>query len=227
MAVAVRQPFFLAVIYALIYINQYFYHIQPFNRYTIVTKAKTTSMDDFQLIEEARRGSHDSSEVLLGRYQDRIFTLCRYMLENPDDAQDAAQDTFVKAFQGLKNFSPTSSFYTWLYRIAVNTCLDYKRKFSLHSLLFSAGAEDLLDTFPSHAPSPETAFATKQSMRALQLALNRLSKKLRVVIVLKELEGLSYEEIAEVLDVSVGTVKSRLSRAREELCKMVKLDFSV
>jgi RNA polymerase sigma-70 factor (ECF subfamily) len=176
-------------------------------------------MNDDHIIEHFKSGDTSAFGPLMHKYQDRIYTLCRYMLEDPDDADDAAQDTFVKAFQGLINFSPTSSFYTWLYRIAVNTCLDHKRKFSFRSLFFSSGNENHLDAFPSHDPSPETTYADRQSMQALWVALNRLSKKLRAVIVLKELEGLSYEEIAEVLDVSVGTVKSRISRAREELTK--------
>jgi RNA polymerase sigma-70 factor (ECF subfamily) len=176
-------------------------------------------MNEDKIIENFKLGDESTFPELLNRYQDRIYNLCRYMLENPQDAEDAAQDTFVKAFQGLKSFTPSSSLYTWLYRIAVNTCLDHKRKFSLHSLFFPKDTEDHIDSFPSPAPSPEAAYAAKQSMQALQVALNRLSTKLRVVILLNELEGLSYEQIAEVLDVSVGTVKSRISRAREELRK--------
>jgi RNA polymerase sigma-70 factor (ECF subfamily) len=176
-------------------------------------------MIDDKIRESLKRGDTSPFEALVQKYQDRIYNLCRYMLNNQDDAKDAAQDTFVKAFQNLKNFTPTSSLYTWLYRIAVNTCLDHKRKFSLHSLFFASDNVDHIACFPSHYPSPETEYAAKQSMQALRKALNCLSKKLRVVIVFKELEGLSYEEIAEVLDVSVGTVKSRISRARKELEK--------
>ena len=179
-------------------------------------------MNEKKIMENFKNGDESTCLELLNKYQDRIYTLCRYMLENPQDAEDAAQDTFIKAFRGLKNFTPTSHFYTWLYRIAVNTCLDHKRKFSLHSLFFSSDNEAFLDIFPSHTPSPEAAFETKQSMQSLQLALNRLSMNLRTVLVLKELEGLSYEETAEILDVSVGTVKSRISRAREELKKISK-----
>ncbi len=144
------------------------------------------------------------------------------MLENPQDAEDAAQDTFIKAHQGLKNFSPVATVYTWLYRIGVNTCLDHKRKSSLRSFFFLADNETHLDTLPSQAPSPESVYATKQSMQYVQAALKLLSEKYRVVIILKELEGFSYEEIAEILDVSVGTVKSRIYRAREELNKNMK-----
>lgn len=149
-------------------------------------------MDDIRLIENCMRGDTSAFDRLVQKYQDRIYNLCRYMLENPQDAEDAAQDTFIKAYQGLKNYSPTASFYTWLYRIAVNTCLDHKKKFSFHSLFFANDKETHIDGFPSQAPSPESAYATKQSMETLQAALNNLSKKLRVVIVLNELEGLSY-----------------------------------
>ena len=177
-------------------------------------------MNDDNAIERFKRGDPSLFADLVLKYQDRIYNLCRYMLENSHDAEDAAQDTFLKAYQGLGSYSPTASFYTWLYRIAVNTCLDHKRKFSFRSLFFSDERTNL-DGFPSWAPSPESTCATTQSMHALQAALNLLSKKLRVVIVLHELEGLSYEEIAEILDISAGTVKSRISRAREELKKIL------
>ncbi|MBT0666481.1 sigma-70 family RNA polymerase sigma factor [Geobacter pelophilus] len=179
-------------------------------------------MNDDKVIEHFKNADTSVFAELVLKYQDRIYNLCRYMLENPQDAEDAAQDTFIKAYQGLKNYSPTASFYTWLYRIAVNTCIDHKRKFSLQSLFFSDNKDNHIERFPSQAPTPESAYATKQSMHALQAALNNLSAKLRVVVVLNELEGLSYEEIAEILDVSIGTVKSRISRAREDLQKNMK-----
>lgn len=179
-------------------------------------------VDEVKAIERFKSGDNSAFSELVRKYQDRIYSLCRYMLDNPQDADDAAQDTFIKAFQGLASYSPTASFYTWLYRIAVNTCLDHKRKLSLRRLFFSAPDNASPDTFPSQLPNPEAALETKQSMQSLQIALNRLSMKLRTVIVLKEVEGLSYEEVAEVLDVSVGTVKSRISRARDELKKIIE-----
>lgn len=178
-------------------------------------------MDDQQLIARIKDGDSRPFDTLVKRYQDRINNLCRYMLENQQDAEDAAQDTFLKAYRNLKAYRPSASFYTWLYRIAVNTCLDHKRKISLRSLWFQSD-EDHAGSFPSNTPSPEAAYSDKQSMQSLRSALNKLSKKLRVVIILKELDRLSYEEIAEILEVSVGTVKSRISRAREELQKNIK-----
>lgn len=180
-------------------------------------------MDDFDSIADYKQGNTSAFEPLLLKYQHRIYTLCRYLLEDPHDADDAAQDTYVKAFQGLKRFTPDASFYTWLYRIAVNTCLDQRRKASLRTGLFVANGTDFLDTAPSQSPSPESHYETKQAFQSLQTSLNRLSMKLRLPLVLKEVEGLSYEEIAVALDVSVGTVKSRISRAREEMAKLMEI----
>jgi RNA polymerase sigma-70 factor (ECF subfamily) len=140
------------------------------------------------------------------------------MLGNAHDAQDAAQDVFLKAFQALPRFEPGASLSTWLYRIAINTCIDYKRK-PLFASLFTRtdeGEEIMIDP-PSGQPSPERLVESKQIEQALQKSLGILSQKLRTAIILKEIEGLSYEEISEVLDISMGTVKSRIARAREEL----------
>ncbi|MGB7970330.1 MAG: sigma-70 family RNA polymerase sigma factor [Candidatus Deferrimicrobiaceae bacterium] len=180
-------------------------------------------MDDFSRIEEFQKGDPSAFELLLLKYQHRIYTLCRYLLQDPYDAEDAAQETFVKAFQGLKRFTPAASFYTWLYRIAVNTCLDHRRKASVRAGAAAAGGNDVGDAVPSADPSPESAYEKKEAQEAFQAALNRLSEKLQIPLVLREVEGLSYEEIAAALDVSVGTVKSRISRAREEIARVLKI----
>lgn len=166
-----------------------------------------------------RSKNNDSSEFeeVLRKYQHRIYNLCRYMVGNPQDAQDAAQDAFLKAYKNLRDFKPESSLYTWLYRIAVNTCLDYKRKTSLATLR----NECLSEEEPSGEPSPERKYESKEISEAIQSALQKLPKKLRPAIVLREIDGFSYEEIAEILHTSVGTVKSRISRAREELRRIL------
>jgi RNA polymerase sigma-70 factor, ECF subfamily len=157
--------------------------------------------------------SHTEFEKFVRKNEDRIFNLCLYMLGNPQDAQDAAQDTFIKAYKGIKDFRPEASLYTWVYRIAVNTCLDHKKK-SRHDPLKGEALSEQLET---REPSPESRYHSKQNSEVLQTALQRLPEKLKSAIVLKEIEGLSYEEIALVLDIPIGTVKSRISRAREEL----------
>ena len=181
------------------------------------------SPDDRALIDRFKGGDQSAFEHLVLKYQNKIYSLCRYMLGNTHDAEDAAQDTFVKAYRNLNNFRPEASFYTWLYRIAVNTCLDYKKRPFFQSLFRKSDEdEDYILEPVSDEPSPEKLYESKQLDLALRKSLGKLSLKLRTVIILKEIEGLSYEEIAEVIDVSVGTVKSRISRAREELKVLMK-----
>jgi RNA polymerase sigma-70 factor (ECF subfamily) len=179
--------------------------------------------EDKSNVKKNTNGDPTAFEDILLAYQDKIYNLCRYMLGNAHDAEDAAQDTFLKAYQALPKFRPEASLYTWLYRIATNTCIDYKRKPVFESLFgASEEGERLIHDRVSDDPSPERLYQSKQMNQALQEGLARLSPKLRAVIVLLEIEGLSYEEIAETLDISLGTVKSRVARAREDLKKTMK-----
>jgi RNA polymerase sigma-70 factor, ECF subfamily len=178
---------------------------------------------DHTLLDRFKNGDKSAVEELVLRYQDKIYNLCRHMLQDPSNAEDAAQDTFIKACRNLQKFRPTASFYTWLYRIAVNTCLDYRKKPFCESLFKSTAKGDTyLVEKMSDKPSPESLYESKQTGLALQKSLKLLSPKLRAVIILKEIEGLSYEEIAEVLDTSIGTIKSRISRAREEVRNLMQ-----
>jgi RNA polymerase sigma-70 factor (ECF subfamily) len=177
-----------------------------------------TLADDVDSIKRFKNGDPSTFEEIVRRHQDRIYNLCRYMLQDTQDAQDAAQDVFVKAYAGLKAFKPDASLSTWLYRIAVNTCLDHKKKSRLEPL----DSESLIEDLASAEPSPERLYESKEISRAVQGALQKLPENLRAAIVLKEIEELSYEEIAAVLDTALGTVKSRISRAREELRRLLR-----
>jgi len=177
-----------------------------------------TSDNDRDLIERFKKGDPSAFEAILLRHQDRIYNLCRYMLREPRDAQDAAQDVFVKVYKALKDFRPDSSLYTWMYRIAVSTCLDYRRKSRREAFRSLPLTEDL----PSDERSPHQFRESTEIAESIHAALQKLPEKLRAAIVLREIEGLSYEEIAEVLHTSVGTVKSRISRAREQLRLLLK-----
>lgn len=180
--------------------------------------------EEYQIIERFKNGDASAFDEIVLAYQDRIYNLCRYMLGNAQDAEDAAQDVFLKAYQALPRFQPGASLYTWLYRIAANTCIDYKKKPFFESLFGDSPDKDeqILHDHPSGNPSPEKLYASKQMDRALQTSLGKLSPKLRAIIILKEMEELSYEQISETLDISMGTVKSRIARAREELKKLME-----
>jgi RNA polymerase sigma-70 factor (ECF subfamily) len=176
------------------------------------------STDDTDLIGRFKKGDLSAFEAVVRKYQDRVYNLCRYMLKNPEDAQDAAQDVFLKAYRALKELRSDSTLYTWIYRIAVTTCLDYRRK----SRRETFRSEPLTEDLPSDEPLPDQLYESAEMPRSIQLALQKLPEKLRAAIVLREIEELSYEEIAEVLHTSPGTVKSRISRAREQLRSLLK-----
>ncbi|MHB8882162.1 MAG: sigma-70 family RNA polymerase sigma factor [Thermodesulfovibrionales bacterium] len=179
--------------------------------------------DESAIIDRFKRGEKAAFEELVLKYQDRIYNLCRHMLGNGSDAEDAAQDTFIKAYQNLKNFRPEASFYTWVYRIAVNTCLDYKKRPFWESLFTKSEREPYVDEPVSDWASPEKLYESKQLGLALHNSITKLPSKLRTAIILNEIEGLSYDEIADILEISLGTVKSRISRAREVLKTQLKI----
>ncbi len=176
--------------------------------------------DDTDLVERFIAGDIPAFAELVRRYQDKIYNLCSYMLADPDIAQDAAQDAFLKAYYRLKDFRGDCAFYSWLYRIAVNTCLDEKRR-SRQPTDYMEPAPSL-EEIPSPSPSADRIYQSKETSHAIQAALQKLPEGLRAAILLKEMEGLSYEEIADACRISVGTVKSRISRARVELRRLLR-----
>jgi RNA polymerase sigma-70 factor, ECF subfamily len=176
--------------------------------------------DDTELIKRFRSGDLQAFAEIVRKHQDRIYNLCCYMLQDTENARDAAQETFLKAYSRLKDFRSDCALYSWLHRIAVNTCLDQKRK--PDNATDSSGNTSSVEDLPSPGASAELLYQSKETGRAIQAALQKLPDALRAAIVLKEIEGLSYEEMADTLNISVGTVKSRISRARDELRRLLR-----
>ena len=175
-------------------------------------------INDRDLIGRFKNGDVSAFETLVREYQDRVYNFCRYMLRDPHNAKDATQDVFLKTYRGLKGLRPDSSLYPWIYRIAVTTCLDYRRKAHREVLR----NKPLTDDLASDMPFPDQIYESRESTGFIQLALQKLPEKLRAAVVLREIEEFSYEEIAQFLHTSVGTVKSRISRAREKLRLLLK-----
>lgn len=176
---------------------------------------------DKAIVERVLAGDEEAFGILVERYQDRIYSAVHNYVSNPDDAVDITQDAFVKAYTKLRSFDSGSAFYTWLYRIAVNTAIDYlrRRKSRPADSLDDEKFTEIGFEPASHDPrtDPVTVATLHEQSRALNSAIGRLSDKLRGVLVLHDVEGLSQEEVAEILKIPVGTVKSRVSRARAEL----------
>ncbi len=187
------------------------------------------STDDHRLIAECLQGDTLAFGELIRRYQDRLFNLVYRLLGSVEDAQDVVQETFLNAYKSLQTFKGDAEFFTWLYRIAWNTAVSLKRKQRLAMSLYAgrtgAGGIDPLDD--SDGSQPGQALERAEQEGRIQKALNRLSPEHRAVLVLKEMEGQKYETIAAILQVPVGTIRSRLHRARMELRDILERDEEI
>lgn len=180
-------------------------------------------MDERALIELARQGDRQAFCALMEAHQGKLYGLCLRMLADREDAMDALQETMLRAYRGLPRFRDDARLSTWLYRIADNVCLDVLRarkrkpRVSLETM-----SEAGFDPPAQEGEQPEQRALRAEQLRMLRLAMGKLKEKQRHILVLRELQELEYEQIADILDISVGTVKSRIHRARKELLKILK-----
>lgn len=186
---------------------------------------------DALLVDRVKQGDQRAFEMLVVKYQRRIERLIGRMVRDVDLVQDIAQETFIRAYRAMPQFRGESAFYTWLYRIAVNTAkkalVDMKRDPVITEAAFASRDEDGEETSRSdHEPinheTPEALLATKEIGEAVNSAIDALSEDLRQAIMLREIEGLSYEEIASAMDCPIGTVRSRIFRAREAIAERLR-----
>jgi RNA polymerase sigma-70 factor (ECF subfamily) len=174
------------------------------------------------LVRRARRGDLKAYDELVKRYQERIYATVYHMTSNHEDANDLAQESFIKAFQALSSFKGGSSFYTWLYRIAVNKTINFLKQrknrlhMSLNDLDFNAEHDPDLMALISHK-TPQRDAGLSELQEKLNAALMKLSEPHRIVVVLHDVQGQSHEDIAKVMDCNIGTVRSRLFYARQQL----------
>lgn len=179
-------------------------------------KHEEDQISDERLIDRTLAGENAAFGELVARYQDRLYGTAVAILHDPDEAKDVVQETFLQAYINLAQFRRTSRFYTWLYRISFNVAVGVLRQKKR-----SIPADRLLDTawerVTGNEESPETRQSRQETVRILWNAIERLPVEYRKAIVLREIDGASYEEIAEAVDVPLGTVRSRLYRARTML----------
>jgi RNA polymerase sigma-70 factor (ECF subfamily) len=191
------------------------------------------SIDDVDaaLVQRVRQGDQRAFEMLVVKYQRRIERLIGRMVRDVDLVPDIAQETFIRAYRAMPQFRGDSAFYTWLYRIAVNTAkktlLSQKRDPVRTEASFASGSGDDDETSPfenalSDVETPDAVLASKEIAATVNAAVEALSEDLRQAITLREIEGLSYEEIAEAMQCPIGTVRSRIFRAREAIAARLK-----
>jgi RNA polymerase sigma-70 factor (ECF subfamily) len=178
--------------------------------------------EESALVRRARHGDLEAYDELIKRYQERIYATIYHMTSNHEDANDLAQDAFIKAFQALKSFKGGSSFYTWLYRIAVNKTINFLKQrknrthMSLNDMDFNAEHDpDLMALISDN--TPRRAAGLTELQKKLNEALLKLSEPHRMVVVLHDVQGQSHDEIAEIMDCNIGTVRSRLFYARQQM----------
>ncbi|MEI6391573.1 MAG: sigma-70 family RNA polymerase sigma factor [Verrucomicrobiota bacterium] len=179
-------------------------------------------VEEMDLVKRVRDGDLTAYDELVRRYQERIYATVYHMTSNHEDANDLAQEAFIKAFQAIKSFKGGSSFYTWVYRIAVNKTINFlkqrknKAQMSLDDLDFNAEHDpDLVALVSEKTPRREVVL--KELQEKLNAAMQRLSEPHRLVVTLHDVQGMSHDEVAKVMDCNIGTVRSRLFYARQQL----------
>lgn len=181
-------------------------------------------MDESQLIQRAKEGDADAFAALLERYEKAVYHHALRMAGSAEDAEDLAQEVFWKAWQGLPAFQGNSAFSTWLYRLTSNACIDFFRRERKHRGAFSLDGEEqeLARRIPDPRLTPQRELERRELQDAVRQGLLKLSQDHREILVLREIDGLSYDEIGAVLGLSLGTVKSRIARARLSLAKILR-----
>jgi RNA polymerase sigma-70 factor (ECF subfamily) len=183
---------------------------------------------DLELVARAQRGDTGAFDALITQYRQRCFAMIYHMVRNEEDAWDLAQDGFVKAWKSLANFRGQSAFYTWLYRIMTNVSLDWLRRKHIHAgqefddTIGLRKIEPAAATAPKQVMEPAERLADAEIRQRIDIAIEKLSPEHRAVIVLREIEGLDYQEIADAIGCSSGTVMSRLFYARKKLQSLLQ-----
>jgi RNA polymerase sigma-70 factor (ECF subfamily) len=189
----------------------------------------STANTDLMLVERTVAGDQRAFELLVLKYQRRIQRLIGRMVRDVDLVEDIAQETFIRAYRALHQFRGDAQFYTWLYRIAVNTAkkalLELKRNPTVSESFFKNGEDDETNfsgSEPTTEDTPESVFAANEIAAVVNAAMEALPEDLRQAVTLREIEGLSYEEISVVMNCPIGTVRSRIFRAREAISAKVR-----
>lgn len=176
--------------------------------------------EEVALIEKAKNGDVESFELLINVYQKKAFNIAYRMLGNLEDANDVTQEALVKVYRSIHNFKGNSSFSTWLYSIVNNACIDFIRKNRKVNLLYidkEYGETNYKIEIGDEINTPESLFEKNEIKQMVHDAINQLNYEQRNIIILRDIQGFSYQEIAEMINVSLGTVKSRINRARSSL----------
>ncbi|RLD12768.1 RNA polymerase subunit sigma-24 [candidate division KSB1 bacterium] len=182
--------------------------------------------EDFALVRKAKAGDGRAYDALMEQYHDAVFNIVYRMVRNKQEAEDLTQETFIKAYNSINSFNEEYAFSTWLFKIATNHCIDFfrKRKLKTYSMdePMQYKEDEIKHEYASTDPTKEHEMIDSEKSRIIREAINKLPEKYRIAIVLRHHEEKSYDEIAQILNLPLGTVKARIFRAREMLKKSLK-----
>ena len=182
--------------------------------------------NDLKIIKKCKRGEEAAFEVLLNRYRNAIYNLCFRMVRNSEDARDLAQEIFIKVFSLLDRYDERYAFSSWLFRIGTNHCIDHLRRNRLRFLSLDgsqdAEGEEFQLQLPASDPEPDTVLERKEALERLEEVIDELPPHYRVITLLRHDQQLAYEEIAQILELPLGTVKARIHRARNMIQSLLR-----
>lgn len=182
------------------------------------------------LIEESQNGNVDAFELLIKDYKKSAFNIALRVLRNVEDAEDASQEALIKIFKNINNFNMESTFKVWMYRIVVNTCIDFKRKKTMNAISIDetmdlGSGREVQREISDNSNNPDTLIDKNYNTQLVNDAINKLDDDFKTIIILRDIKGFTYVEISEILSCNLGTVKSRLSRARKSLKELLEKEL--
>ena len=179
--------------------------------------------NELWLIEQSQKGNVDAFEELIKDHKKSAYNIALKFLRNVEDAEDVSQEALIKVFKSIKNFNMQSTFKVWMYRVVVNACLDFKRKKSIDIYPI----DNVINIAGTDNDNPDAMIDNKYTSEIVNLSINKLDDDFKSIIILRDIQGFSYNEISEILSCNIGTVKSRISRARKALKDIIDLELEM
>lgn len=184
------------------------------------------------LIEESRKGNVDAFEELIKGYKKSAYNIALRVMRNVEDAEDASQEALIKIFKNISSFNMESTFKVWMYRVVVNTCIDFKRRKNVNTLSIDetidlGSGREIQREIPDESNNPDALIERNYSTQLVNDAINMLEDDFKTIIILRDIKGFTYDEISQILSCNLGTVKSRLSRARKRLKELLENEMKV
>ncbi len=188
--------------------------------------------NELWLVEESRKGNVDAFEELIKDYKRVAYNIALRILRNVEDAEDASQEALIKVYKSIQNFNMQSTFKLWMYRIVVNTCIDFKRKKNINVVSIDEGIDvggdnQVYREIADDSANPDVLLEKNFNSKVINDAVSKLEDDYKAIIILRDIQGFSYSEIAEILSCNLGTVKSRLNRARKSLKEILENELKI